>query len=139
MPYWRTFFHIVWTTKNRHPWIGEVEEEIIGRSLTSTFDDMDVIPHAVGYMPDHVHVIVSIPPKIAVADLVRRMKGASAPAVNQDRPRLEQPSFGWKDEYGVHTFGEKALPDVISYVENQQTIHANRKTWPSMERITDAP
>jgi putative transposase len=118
VPYSRTFFHIVWTTKNRHPRIGELEQEIIRRSLTSTFDDMDVIPQAVGYMPDHVHVIVSIPPKIVVADLVRRMKGASAPAVNQDRPRLEQPSFGWKDEYGVHTFGEKALPDVISYVEN---------------------
>ena len=63
MPYWRTFFHIVWTTKNRHPMIGEMEVEIIGQSLKTTFDDLEVIPHAVGYMPDHVHVVVSIPPE----------------------------------------------------------------------------
>jgi len=88
------FFHIVWTTKNRHAWIGNLEEEIISASLTSTFDDLDVIPHAVGYMPDHVHVVVSVPPKVAVADLVRRMKGASSHAVNSDRRRIEQQTIG---------------------------------------------
>ena len=139
MPYWRMFFHIVWTTKNRHPWIGNLEEEIISASLTSTFDDLDVIPHAVGYMPDHVHVVVSVPPKVAVADLVRRMKGASSHAVNSDRRRIEQQTIGWQDEYGVLTLGEKALPGVKSYVENQPIIHANRNSWPSMERITDDP
>jgi putative transposase len=137
MPYWRTFFHVVWTTKNRHPWIGALEEEIVSASLKLTFAEMEIIPHAVGFMPDHVHVVVSVPPKVAIADLVRRMKGASAHAINEDRRRMEQTKFGWQDEYGVLTFGEKALPDVKAYVLNQGAIHANRKTWASMERITD--
>jgi putative transposase len=131
------FFHIVWSTENRHPMIQGLEQEIIGDSLKLTFAELDVIPHAVGYMPDHVHVVVSVPPKVAVADLVRRMKGASSHAANSDRRRIELPTFRWQDEYGVLTFGEKVLTDVITYVADQPSIHANRQTWPTMERTTD--
>jgi putative transposase len=131
------FFHIVWSTKDRHPFIGDLEQEIISESLKLTLTELDVIPHAIGYMPDHVHVVVSIPPKVAVADLVRRMKGASSRALNSDRRRLDQPTFRWQDEYGVVTFGEKALPQVLNYVLNQGTIHANRQTWATMERTTE--
>jgi REP element-mobilizing transposase RayT len=60
--------------------IGDLELGIIGNSLKLTFVDLDVIPHAVGCMPDHIHVAVSIPPKVALSDLVRRMKGASSRA-----------------------------------------------------------
>lgn len=131
------FFHIVWATKNRLPAIGDLEQEMIGGSLKLTFTDLDVVPQALGYMPGHVHVALSIPPKVAVADLVRRMKGASSHVINADRRRDEHPTFGWQDEYGVLTFGEKALNDVISYVSNQTAIHANRPTWLSMERISN--
>jgi putative transposase len=137
MPFWRTYFHIVWSTKDRHPMIQALEQEIIGSSLKLTFTELDVIPHAIGYMPDHVHVVVSVPPKVAVADLVRRLKGASSHAVNSDRRRIELPTFRWQDEYGVLTFGEKALHEVTAYVSNQPAIHANRQTWPTMERTTD--
>lgn len=114
-----------------------LEQEIVENSLKLTFAELDVIPHAIGYMPDHVHVVVSVPPKVAIADLVRRMKGASSHAVNSDRQRVELPTFRWQDEYGVLTFGDKALSDVIAYVSNQPSIHASRQTWPTMERTSD--
>jgi putative transposase len=134
MPYWRTFYHLVWGTKAREPLIGEDEEGVIRYSMKTTLDELDVIPHAVGFMPDHVHVAVSIPPKVAVAVLVKRLKGASAHAVNHADGRSDTGRFGWQAEYGVLTFGEKALPDVIAYVNNQRTRHANRRTWPPLER-----
>lgn len=117
--------------------IGAVEEEIIGASFAATFADVEVIPHAVGFMPDHVHIAASIPPKIAVADVVRRLKGASTRAVNLDPRRKEAPRFGWQDDYGVLSFGEKALPDVVAYVANQPERHRARTHISGLERTTD--
>jgi putative transposase len=131
--YWRTFYHLIWATKKREPLIGEQERSIIERSMKTTCDELDMIPHAVGFMSDHIHVAVSIPPKIAAADVVKRLKGASSHAVNHVPGRNGGPPFAWQGEYGLLTF-EKALPQVIAYVQNQASRHADRRLWPSLER-----
>jgi putative transposase len=64
MSYWRLFYHLVWATANRHPSIGEPEEALIRQSFELTFRDLELIPHATGIMPDHIHVVVSVPPKV---------------------------------------------------------------------------
>lgn len=135
MPYWRLFYHVVWATKGREPIIGEREERIIRQSLAETFEELAIIPHAVGLVPDHLHVAVSIPPKVAVAELVKRMKGASSRTVNQAMGNR----FGWQEEYGVLSFSERALPDVVAYVTDQPARHAAARLWPGLERIADAP
>lgn len=137
MPYWRLFYHLVWATKGRKPLIGSEEEAVILRSLQLTFDDLDVIPHAVGIMPNHVHVAVSAPPKISPADLVRRMKGASTHAINEEIARWKQSPFAWQGEYGVHSFSDQALHTVISYVTNQQAHHSAKDLWAGLVRIAD--
>ncbi len=137
MPYWRIFYHLVWATKDRAPLIGRREEAIIRRSFELTFADLDAIPHAIGFMPDHVHVVVSAPPKIAPAELVRRLKGASTHAVNSRRNGDDHARFASQREYGVLSFGEQALSDVAAYVDDQPTRHASDKTWTRIEQTTE--
>jgi putative transposase len=84
-------------------------------------------------MPDHMHVVVSAPPKISPMDLVKRMKGASSRAIHKELDR----SFAWQDEYGVFSFSERALPILREYVENQRTHHAAGTLWPGLERTSD--
>jgi putative transposase len=134
VPYWRLFYHLVWATKDRRPLIGEREERLIRRSFELTFTDLDAVPHAIGFMPDHVHVVVSAPPKVAPADIARRLKGASAHAVNSrnDGPRVDV--FAWQGEYGVMSFGEQALPGVVAYANDQPARHADGKTWAKAEQ-----
>lgn len=138
MPYWRLFYHLVWATKNRAPLIGEREARLIRRSFELTFADLDAVPHAIGFMPDHVHVVVSAPPKVAPADLARRLKGASAHAVNSrdDGPREE--IFAWQGEYGALSFGEQALSEVIAYANDQPARHATGKIWSRAEQTADS-
>ncbi len=136
MPYWRLFYHLVWATWDRAPLIGEREETLIRRSFELTFADLDAIPHAIGFMSDHVHVAVSAPPKIAPAELVRRLKGASTHAVNS-RGNQTGARFSWQGEYGVLSFGEHALPDVVAYVTDQPTRHTNGNIWSKAERAAE--
>jgi putative transposase len=118
--------------------IGAAEEDAIRRSLKLTFEDLDVIPHAVGIMPDHVHVVVSAPPKVSPAELAKRMKGAAAHAVNERVDRRGHPPFAWQGEHGVLSCGEKALSTIVAYVDNQLAHHAADTLWPGLERIADA-
>lgn len=137
MPYWRLLYHLVWSTRDRQPLIGESEENLIRRSISLTLRDLELIPHAVGVMPDHVHVALSIPPKIAVAEAVKRLKGASAHAVNHrgDAPRTVP--FGWQTEYGALSFADNALARVVDYIEQQRDRHAVGRVWAKLERVDD--
>jgi putative transposase len=93
MPLWRLHYHLIWSTKNREPVIEEVAEQAVRWSVQQTANRMGLILHAVGVMPDHVHVVVSIPPKHAVATAVRFLKGASARAINLKNG--DEGVFGW--------------------------------------------
>ena len=85
--------------------------------------------HAIGHVNDHMHVAAAIPPKLAVAECVKHFKGASAHYVNHQPGATG--SFGWQDGYGALTFGERSLPDIVSYVRDQ-AAHHQRDTLRSM-------
>ncbi|MFQ6057339.1 MAG: IS200/IS605 family transposase [Anaerolineae bacterium] len=78
MPYWRLFYHIVFATKNREPMITpDIEAELHGY-LTGKATGLGAIVYIVNGTEDHVHVVASVPPKIALADFTGQIKGAAS-------------------------------------------------------------
>ena len=133
MPYWRFYYHLVWSTRGREPIVDGALEEVVETCIRTTCKDQRAVLHAIAVMPDHVHVAVSIPPGVAVSTFVGRLKGAWSHAANAERSG----TFAWQAEYGALTFGEKALPDVIADVNNPQARHADQRLWPPMEQVAD--
>jgi len=82
MTYWRLHYHLIWATHEREPSITSEREKMIYGVLYNKGKELSLKIHAAGNIEDHVHVVVSIPPKLAVADCVRHLKGASAYAIN---------------------------------------------------------
>jgi len=82
---------------------------------------------------NHVHVAVNIPPKLAVADWTKLVKGVSAHAVNDLYPD-QDPRFRWQGSYGVLTFGAQALDFVLDYIANQKEHHRNNTLYAGMEQ-----
>jgi REP-associated tyrosine transposase len=137
MPYWRLFYHLIWATKDRAPLLDQAACAVVERSIRDTCEEPKVRLIAIGFMPDHVHLVMSIPPRIAIADFVGRLKGASSYAANGPTHGRCESRFAWQAEYGILSFGEKALPIVVDYVRNQPARHAANYTWPTLERTTD--
>jgi putative transposase len=131
--YWNTFYHFVWGTWHREALIDGENALLIGRSIQANCDELGAIPHAVGFMPDHIHLAISVPPRIAISEFVRKIKGSSSHRVNHSMPGSNLGSFSWQSEYGVITFSERSLKNVVSYVENQASRHANDELWPTFE------
>jgi putative transposase len=135
MSYWRLFYHIVWGTKNREPLITPENEPLIIRSIRATSSANSAYIHGFGAMSDHFHLVVSIPPRIAISGFVHDIKGASSHLVRS----TESPkSFLWQGEFGAVTFDETLLPKIVAYAENQKRHHANGTTRPKLEIMTNS-
>jgi len=135
MAFWRLHYHLVWATYLRHPFLTEsVERQVYGTVLRKA-KELGVIVHAIGGIEEHMHVAASIPPKHAVADVVRHFKGASSHYVNH-QPGADG-NFGWQDGYGAFTFGERAMQDVVAYVLNQKEHHRANTVRPFFERLAE--
>jgi putative transposase len=139
MSFWRLYYHLVWATKNREPLINESAGDVIRRSIQHVCSESGVLVHAIGAMPDHVHLAASIPPRTSISSFMQRVKGNSSHLVNRS---LQQPIgewFFWQPEYGVLSFGDASLSRVVEYVENHATHHADDDLWSIFERLSDHP
>ncbi len=134
MPYWRLFYHLVWATKGRAPFLDAGAGEVLVGAIRAAAGESKAIVPAVGPMPDHVHVALSIPPSVAVSTVVGRMKGSSSHLLRHAERGPQVVGFAWQAEYGVQSFGERALPQVVAYVHGQEERHAARRTWHALER-----
>jgi putative transposase len=132
MPYWRLFYHAVWGTKNRLALIDPTWEKDLHGYIWGKATALECMPHAIGGMRDHIHVAISIPPKLSVATLIGQLKGASSHHVNK---RYTDGSFMWQAEYGVLSFSEKSLSRIVDYVNNQKKHHADNTLDGVMENI----
>ena len=132
MSYWRLYYHLVWATYERAPIIDPDRESVIRDVVAAKARELRVLIHATGGIDDHVHAVVSIPPTMAVAECVKRFKGASSREVDRIVPRATP--FKWQDGYGAMSLGERSLPTVVEYVRNQREHHASRRLLPIFEQ-----
>ncbi len=93
MPYSRLYDHALWGTFDR-----------------TKVHDCTGIVHAVAVLPDHVHLATSLPPSVAPADAIGRIKGSAAFLVRRRDQELVRLGVRWQSEYGILSFGERAFP-----------------------------
>ena len=133
MPYWQLFYHLVWATKARAPLITNDVEAQVHHLLRQKAIDLDAVVFALNGMPDHVHVVAAIPPKISIAHFVGQIKAVSATKFNRASTTAQQ--LVWQSEYGAFSFDGKRLPNYVGYVEGQKAHHQMNTTIAILERF----
>jgi len=130
--FWRTYYHLIWATKERYPFIREQVEEELYPYMRGKVHHLGGMVHALNGVADHVHLVASIPPSLAIADFVKHIKGSSSHHIRRAVPAASE--FRWQDSYGVLSLGGKQLEVAIAYVNNQQLHHAEGSTIPALEQ-----
>ena len=120
MTYWRLHYHLIWSTMDHQPILTPEVEKMFYGVIYGKAEELDLKIHAAGNVEDHAHIVVSIPPKIAVAECVRHLKGASAYAINHME---REGQFKWQAGYGSLTVGERSLETVMEYAAKQKEHH----------------
>lgn len=137
MPHWRLFYHIVFATKNRQPLItAEIESEV-HRMATGKAVSMGAIVHAIGSVEDHLHLVASIPPRIALADFIGQVKGATSYHINH-LPGRTGPVLDWQRGYGVLSLSERHLRWTVEYVRRQREHHRADTAVLALEQTQEA-
>jgi putative transposase len=135
MPYWRLYYHVVWSTRERASLIRQDVEREIHKLIVGAARRNRIEVLAIGGIEDHVHVVISVPPSISLSDAVSRIKGASSHVIRERHNHVLQNEFNWQSEYGAVSISESQLDPVCSYVRDQRRRHADRKTVPGLERV----
>jgi putative transposase len=128
MPFWRLYYHLVWSTKNREPFIDESLEKRLYPYMIDKANRLDCQVFAIGGWSDHVHLVLSIPPKYSVAEVVQHLKGASS---------HDFEGLNWQRGYGALSVGERQRSIAMDYVENQKVHHGQQTTLARLEREED--
>jgi putative transposase len=97
--------------------------------------ELGLVLHAVGGVPDHVHVVVSIPPTRCVAEIVKQLKGARSRAVHLSASA--GCDFRWQEGYGARTLGGASLARVIEYVRQQPEHRASGTIVGAYEKVDE--
>jgi REP element-mobilizing transposase RayT len=133
MPYWRLFYHFVWGTKKGELFIEREWENSLHNVIVAKSAELEALVHAVGGIDNHIHLVVSVPPKTALSTFIGQVKGNSSHWVNHElHPGYY---FAWQAEYGVVSFGGKQLDMVVRYVHNQRKHHAEGTLIPMLEEV----
>src|ERR1051326_6938715 len=101
-------YHFVFSTKNRHPWIGADVEERVWEYLGGIARRNGMKAIKVGGIEDHVHVVVGAPATWAPSKIVQLLKGGSSAWIHETFPSLA--GFEWQDGYGAFTVSRPQLP-----------------------------
>ncbi len=116
-------YHIVWITKYRKPVlrkeIGTRVRDLIRMICASL--DVEIVKGNISR--DHVHLLVSVPPTLAVSRLVQRMKGLTSRKLLQENRGLNKAFWGrhlWGRGYYVASTGNVTEEMIAHYIENQQ-------------------
>jgi putative transposase len=78
-----------------------------------------------GIVPDHVHVLLELPPAFDVPRLVQGLKGASARIANRDGVAGHE-SLQWAQGYDLRSIGLRQLSTAVAYVREQARRHPLR-------------
>lgn len=118
-------YHVVWITKYRKAilrgGIGKRVRELVRQTCASL--DVYIVKGHVS--KDHVHLLVSVPPKVSVSELVKRLKGRSSRKMLEEFGELRKVYWGrhlWARGYFAASTGNVTDEIIAEYIEKQSQI-----------------
>lgn len=127
---WKCQYHIVFIPKYRRKiMFGQTKADIreILKKLCE-YKKVEIIEGAV--CSDHVHLCVSIPPKLSVSEFVGYLKGKSALMIFDKHPEhgSKWDRKFWARGYYVSTVGNITEEAIKRYIQEQQEEAKNEET-----------
>lgn len=131
----QSIYHLTFRTKYRvrlfGPILTEKLIELYQNINSENYFGIKVL--GISVQPEHVHIIVSIPPSISVAKAVKKLKGNPSYYLSKEFPWIKKKTNGknlWSPSYFIRSIGDIGLDTVIGYVEKQKRHHADRDHLP---------
>ena len=124
----KNFWHIEFATKYRYKMFGKFKQRhLIEASIRKVATKHHIIIHIIKVMPEHVHLLVTLPHNITDSKALQLLKGGSAYIFfkNHEKSRLRLPQGHlWSAGGCAITVGYNEFSTVEKYIQNQEEHHA---------------
>ena len=125
---WYCQYHIVWCPKYRYRILEGQVGQAVENFIRAFSEQQECEIVELNVQPDHVHLLVMIPPKTSVSDFVGKVKGRTAIRILNQYKKLKQKTYWgnhfWSKGYCVDTVGLDAekIRKYVKYQETQEKI-----------------
>ena len=112
-----TVYHLVWCPKYRKRiFAEEAIRERAGQLISEISEEYGIEIIEMEVAVDHVHLLVSFPPKLSIGDVIRIIKSISARELFREFPRIKKRLWAgelWEDGYFARTVGDRMTRQII--------------------------
>jgi len=115
------YYHVVWSTKKREPFIDREMAGFLRDFLASKCDELEVHLLEQSILYDHVHLLLSLRPTHYIPEVINYLKGTSSHEANNHH-EFAEPLY-WTRGYRINTVSERSLDAARAYVRNQHDRH----------------
>lgn len=122
MSYTALLYHVVFCTKHRQKAISKDHERELYAYIMGIVNNNEKSKlYRIGGMEEHVHMLFTMSPTIALSDFMREVKEHSSKWLKQNRnfPRFE----GWAVGFAAFTYALDDRETVVNYIMNQKEHH----------------
>ncbi|HVS80287.1 MAG TPA: IS200/IS605 family transposase [Pyrinomonadaceae bacterium] len=113
--------HLVFSTKNREPFITSAIETELHPYLATIFRALKSPSLCVDGTADHIHVLFSLARVITIADLVEEAKTESSKWIKTKGREFR--NFHWQKGYGAFSIGQSNVASLKRYIHGQKQHH----------------
>ena len=116
--------HLVFSTKNREPFITPNIEAELHPYMAKIFRELKSPSLAIDGTSDHVHILFSLSRIITVADVVEEVKTGTSKWIKIKGREFR--SFQWQRGYGAFSIGQSNVEALKRYIREQKKHHQRR-------------
>lgn len=124
MSWVRIWVHLVFSTKNREPYLHQKIRKQVFQHIKQNAKEKDIWLDSVNGYSDHAHCLLSLNKEQSISKVAQLIKGESSFWLNQNK--LVEGKFIWQDDYWAVSVSESHLEQTRQYIFNQEEHH--RKT-----------
>ncbi|MBZ0098516.1 MAG: IS200/IS605 family transposase [Taibaiella sp.] len=125
MPFVKIYIHLVWSTKNRTPFLETIQlRNQVWNHIKENGSDKQIFIDTVNGHSDHCHCLISLGTEQTISKIVQLIKGESAFWINKNN--LCGGKFAWQDEYFAVSVSESMLDKVRDYIKQQEEHHQHK-------------
>jgi len=114
--------HIVFSTRNRIPWLREPLDKDMYKYMTGIISNINGVSIQIGGYEDHVHILCMAPKDISLVEFMTKLKSNSSKWF-RDHTKLD---FHWQDGYAAFSVSKSQIQVIKEYIQNQKTHHQRK-------------
>lgn len=115
------YYHLIWSTKNREPFIAKEIQDLLYAYIGGIVKFNNGALLCAGGTENHVHLLIGLTLPDKFTDVIRDIKANSSSWLNKNLSSNQ--NFGWQEGYGSFSVSYSSIERVKNYINNQEEHH----------------